>query len=462
MGRYEYSDSEKKMLKVLKMQKNDLSNIDTELQKQSDELATLRMQTEALLKEYGIKAENIHGQIVEETKISVNEIPSWKSIVNKANEKVSEDVILEDLLSKDEFNYCIAEVQRIYDDFEKRTGIWNKKDMSFLLIATALQTLRWVLIQDICGDLGQTIDSDSRLEHDAKPIKDEISESNSTFQEKFKDHGVHESAKSYKSWQQIIFSSVPYDTSVNSGAFGENLEGRYHRYKTLGHDPILGCFFGTANIITDTCTLSNFNSYRISRQPSPHFTEPIDFVTIFYESFDSIKEDWLRLPAAVFAQYVHLKSDAWTKLGLPIPIIETFSESLAGDLYKSQYDSLCLLKDLAIVGKQAGFSILINMIIGLIHGLLYDAKKDGDRRLYEVRTRKILLISNALASAGNFIYAIITQNWRKLDIGGIIVTIGQLFTIPRIIARIKEEFINQELDKIYEKEIKELDGYFAK
>ena len=134
----------------------------------------------------------------------------------------------------------------------------------------------------------------------------------------------------------------------------------------------------------------------------------------------------MRLPAGVFAEYIHLKSDVFTKLGLPVPIIEVFSESLAGDLYKSQYDSLCLLRDLKIVGKQAGFSILINMIIGLVHGLLYDPQKDGDRKLYEVRTRKILSISNSLASAGNIAYAIGTEDWRKLDVGGILVTLYQM------------------------------------
>jgi len=461
MGKYTYSDSEQDMLKVLKLQEEDLEELEKETNHQSDDLTKLRKQTEALLRKVGINPANIQGQPVEDIKISQDEIPSWDSLVDKAQKKHPEDVILEDLLSKEEFNYCIAEVQRIYDDFERKTGIWNKKDMAFLIVATALQTLRWVLIQNLCGDLGQTIDSDSRLQHDDKSIKDDIKDANTSFQERFKGHGSHESMKSYKSWQEIIFSSVPYDTSVHSGDFGENLEGRYHRYKTLGHDPILGWLFGTANIITDTCTLSNLNSYRISRIPNPHFSEPTDLFTIFYESFDSVKEDRLRLPAAVFAQYVHLKSDAFTKLGLPIPIIQVFSESLAGDLYKNQYDSLCLLKDLAIVGSQAGFAILINMIIGLIHGLLYNPKKDGERRLYEVRTRKILLISNALSSAGNIVYSIISQDWRKLDIGGIIVTIGRLFTDTKFIARIKEEFINQQLDKMLEKEIKELDTYFV-
>ena len=100
------------------------------------------------------------------------------------------------------------------------------------------------------------------------------------------------------------------------------------------------------------------------------------------------------------------------------------------------------------------------MIIGLVHGLLYNPKKDGDRKLYEVRTRKILCISNALASSGNIAYAIVTEDWRKLDIGGILVTLYRLFTDVRFISRVKQDFIDKEMDKVLEKELQELDSYF--
>ena len=452
------------------MQEAQLKNLENGIQKDlangqqdADDLADLRRKAEVLLRKRGItppipkKAEPIDTSI----NIDKTEIPTWGELADEANERYTEEVSFEDLLTKEEFQFCIDEVQRINNEFSKKTGIFNKKDMSFLMVATALQTARWLIIQELCGDLGQTIDGDSRLDHNDKSIKKSVNKSNKSFQKRFKDHGHHESAKKYKSWEQIIFSSAPYDTTVGSPNFEEDLEGKYHRYKTLGHDPILGWIFGTANFITDTCTLSNFNSYRISRKGTPHFAEPTNMGTIFYEVFDSTKEDWLRLPAGIFAEFVHLKSDDFTKLGLPVPILEVFSESLAGDLYKSQYDSLCLLKDLAIVGKQAGFSILINMIIGLVHGLLYNPEKDGDRKLYEVRTRKILSISNALASVGNIAYAVGTDDWRKLDVGGIMVTLYRLFTDVRFITKVKKDFIESEMDKVLADEIKELDSYFV-
>ena len=469
MGKYKYSASEEKTLKVLKMQKDELERLEDGIQedlrdgqKDAHDIDDLRKRAEALLKKRGIPLPQTKSYTPVDTSVKVKkeDIPDWQYLANRANSQYPEEISFEDLLSQEEFQFCIDDVERINNVFSQKTGIVNKIDLSFLAVATALQTARWLIIQELFGDLGQAIDGDSRLDHNDSSIKDSVKKINKSFQKHFENHGHRESQKHYKSWEQIIFSSAPYDTAVGSANFGENLEGGYHRYKTLGHDPILGWIFGTANFITDTCTLSNFNSYRIARDIRPHFAEPTNLGTIFYEVFDSTREDWLRLPAGIFAQFVHLKSDVFTKLGLPVPILETFSESIAGDLYKSQYDSLCLLRDVAIVGNQAAWSILINMIISLVHGLFYNPQKDGDRQLYEVRTRKILCISNAIASSGNIAYAVASEDWRKLDIGGIIVSLYRLFTDVRFICRIKKDFIEKEMDKAIEDEIKELNKYF--
>lgn len=462
MGRYNYTDGEKEILKVQKMQERDLSELESSINNTTSEIEDLKKRVLALAKKKGVDLSRIqtNESCDSSLHISKSDIPSWESLTQRADDTISTDVEIEDLLSAKELQYCIEDIERIHNEFAEKTSIFNKKDMSFLVVATALQTLRWVIIQEICGDLGEKINPDERLGHKDKSIKDDINRRNSEFQNVFSDHGHQPSQRGHKSWEQIIFSSAPFDTTVGSPDFGLNLGGPYHRYKTLGHDPILGWLFGTVNFITDTATLSDFSSYIIDRKPTPHFAERIFTPLIFADAFDSIKEDWLRLPAAVFAEYVHLKSDEYTKLGLPIPILETFSESLAGDLYKSQYDSLCLVRDLKIVGRQAGFSILINMLISLVHGLLYDPKKDGERKHYEVRTRKILCISNSLASAGNIVYAAILQDWKKLDVGGILVTLSRLFMDVRFITRIKEEFIKQEMDKVLAKELEDIERYF--
>lgn len=184
--------------------------------------------------------------------------------------------------------------------------------------------------------------------------------------------------------------------------------------------------------------------------------ESVSFSRLFSESFEMCKADFLNLPAAIFAEGCHLKSDKFTKLGLPIPILETITPEFASKLYKSNYDNFCFSRDSKIVGISAGISIFIDMIIGLVHGLFNKEKIDKD--LYEVRTGKILLISNSIASTSNIIQTIITRNPKNLDIGGLLITLSHLFRDLRFISRIKEEFVRQELNKDLIKELKRLDS----
>ena len=475
MSRYNYTEDELDLLRVLKMQEQQLKELEADTEEDKNNLELLERDAKILATRLGVDIQHAvdNDTPAQKEKLRSDDIPEWSSLVNKSKEEVDYQPFIEDFLSQEEINYSLEEIKQIKKEFKKRTKL-NKTDLAFLIIATTLQTLRWVIINKVLGDIGETIDGSKRLESDDKTIKDKVAERNNKFQdkvwEKRKDspnpHG--ESSKGYRSWQQILWSSVPFDTSVNSRAFGENMGGAHHRSRTLGHDPILGWLFGTANIITDTITLSNWKSYRISRKnpqyPSknatPFFSERTTLPIIFYESYDSIKEDKLRLPAAVYAEFVHLESDKLTKLGLPVPILEAFNEDLAGKLYRKEYDSLCLLRDIKTVGAQAVVSVLINMLITLIHGLFYNAQMDGERNLYEVRTRKVLLYSNSLASVGNIAYSAATQDWGKLDVGGIIVTITRLFSDIRFITKMKHEFIQKELDKSLMEELSIIDNYF--
>ena len=98
-------------------------------------------------------------------------------------------------------------------------------------------------------------------------------------------------------------------------------------------------------------------------------------------------------------------------------------------------------------------SLGIDAIIGLIHGLFYKEGEDGTRRMYEVRTRKILLISGAIASASNIVEACILRNPKALDIGGLLVTASKLFTLPGFILNVKREFIENKIYQNLESEL---------
>lgn len=476
MSKYKYSESEQEILNVLKMQEEQFKHLEADIhedvangQKDADDLADLRRRAETLLRKRGITPPSKQFKPKNTSiKISKEEISTWEDLAKKANSQYMEEVSFEDLLSKEEFQFCIDDVQRINDEFSCKTGILNKKDMSFLIVATVLQTARWLIIQELCGDLSQSIDSSTRIsDKEGNELKHSPL---SKFQELAKEH-ANISGK-YPSWEEILWGTYPrtdggktkgccpYDAQSGAPSWFEEGGRGSHRNKTLGHDAVVGWIFGTANIMTQTITLTDFSSYHVT-YPGNCFETPVSTITdVLGGAVESTMEDWLRLPAAVVAHYAHLKSDIFTKAGLPVPLVGIISKDLAGKLYKEQYDALCLLKDVTIVGSQAAFSILINMLISLVHGLLYNPKVDGSRDLYEVRTRKILLISNALASAGNIAYAISTEDWRKLDIGGTMVTLYRLFSDTRFMSKIKKEFIENEMDKVLAKEIKELDSYF--
>lgn len=452
MGRYKYTDKEKDFNKVLMMNQNESFSLDKKCSTQIDKLDNSIKSSEELLKSLGIDLPDKTFSKKNRLTSEVKEVPSYESLVQRAKNEIKEDIELEDLLSEKEFQEAYNRLDSIHEEFARKTSICNKTDLSFLGIATALQTVKVLLFGKIAKkfDYGNSFNPDTRLPHNDKSIEAEHRRVNDEFKREHEKHG-------HGYWMHILNQTPPYDITKGSPAIGRNMEGGYHRLHTLGHDPILGWIFGTANILTDTITFEDFKSNRVVRKPQMMIIpERVSFPGLFKETIEMCKADSLNLPAAIFAEGAHLKSDEFTKLGLPVPILETINPDFASKLYKSNYDALCFSRDLKIGGASAGISIFIDMVIGLVHSLFNKEKIDKD--LYEVRTRKILLISNSIASTSNIIQTAITKNPKNLDIGSLLVTASHLFMDLRFIARIKEEFINQELNNDLTKELEKLEN----
>ena len=350
------------------------------------------------------------------------------------------------------------ELIEIDKQFALKTGL-DKVDISFLMLATALQICRWIAISLINKEYRNVVNV-QRVPHDDINIKKmEESRRNEYKKNYIEKHGdTHKDRKSkHRDWANIVFDSVPYDITEGSRAFGVNMEGGYHRIHTLGHDPVLGWVFGVMNILSDTITLDKtygFMTYDVEMMKKPkRWIKKSSIFASFYDAFSSIKEDKTRLPAAVFAQGLHLDSDVYTKLGLPIPVLEAFNPDLASKLYKEEYDSLKLAEDIrpyAINGLQMAFSILINMLISVVHGLFYNSDLHGSKDMYEIKTRKILTISNTIATSSNLIWvggSVASGNEtaiEDLDIGGLLVTIYRLISDTRFIYKVKKEYLEKE------------------
>ena len=142
-------------------------------------------------------------------------------------------------------------------------------------------------------------------------------------------------------------------------------------------------------------------------------------------------------------QIIHIGTDLYTPCGIQIPsanliLSNTQVEKLTG--YISTGD---LLK----VGASTELAELINLLISTLHTLMYDSSMSISRDLYSIKTRKIIMYSNIIATGSNILWVggnMFAGNEgaiKQLDIGGLIVTIKRLMSDTEYIRQIKEEFV---------------------
>lgn len=461
MGIFKYTKGEKEINKVIKMNQEMSQKIHNSMTGTRKKADSAIAESESLLCSLGMgkKVEQARTKAkadVQNGKFSYKpEIMLWEDLVAEANGRIPDEVTIEQILTPAEINSAFREVAEINKEFSRQTGILNKTDLSFLAIATALQTAKSLIYPVISQKKGYGSAFDKNLRSDHKAFEHQHKKSAKAFVEN------HQKRNPNGYWINMVYQTVPYDAIKGSrDAMGKGLAGNDHRLRTLGHDPVLGWIFGFMNILTDTVTLNTFDTYRVARNPLVVTPQIVSPVTLIAETFEMIKGDKMNLPAAIFTEAIHLKSDIYSKCGLPVPVLSTFNESFATELYKNQYDALCFARDAKFIAGSAGISILFDIIIGLIHSLFFNPKKDRSKKFYEVRTRKILLISNTIASSSSIIAASITENPKCLDIGGLLVTIAHLFTDLRFIAKVKQEFIENEMNKRLQRELNELDTIY--
>lgn len=354
-------------------------------------------------------------------------------------------------------------IKNLDEEFEYQTKL-NKKDIAFMFFATALQCVRQYFLTDFkirIGDkeaAGKTLGKKKVDPHDLKARKEAGFE--------VRHHKLYN-----PTLDEIILHPVPFDTTKGSKQF-EDLNpfpgtGKLgHRAGAIGHDPILGWIFGTANIATSTLTGWNMQSFHISSKTG---TGGGDFLKLHADTgkvlsytFDKLVRENLKgkiiVGTSLVKEGVHLASDVNTKHSLPFPIVSTYDPKLASNLADYGID----MANILTIGKQVTWASAINMLIAMIHRMTFNVEKDGDPKLYEVRTRKVVTYSNVIASASNVLAVgiaagigidtgnevLIRKSLQKLDIGGLLVTLYRLISDYEFISKLKQEFILNNFDKM--------------
>ena len=130
-------------------------------------------------------------------------------------------------------------------------------------------------------------------------------------------------------------------------------------------------------------------------------------------------EGWLALGTAFCKEMIHLLSDLPTKTSCPFGIVSSLSSDLA--------------REMAFYGINAGTILegyvlesIGNYLVATLHRLLCNKDEMQDMALYKVRTKKIIALSNLIATDMDYAYtlALILMNdknaLRKFDLGGML------------------------------------------
>lgn len=446
--------------------KRDIEESENKFQENLEWFSSLCISTDDVIKAAIKKADNdadiLISDIEKNNNVFERKSATYDDLVERAHSKGYVNTKIQELLTEDEIYMADERLESIENEFRKRTRL-KKVDIAFLTTAIVLQVVRQYVITPF---------SEKKSADEGAKIMDE----------KYGKGGKLKGKYYYATEDTIICQKkVPFDVIAGSKKFGlgkdnKGLDGNSHRFRSLGHDPVLGYLFGTANIVTNTVTWWNGTSHHIRYQANqagvlvPTIASNANTIQMFHAVVDRFngKHGKRILVEAIVKEHLHLKSDVTTD-GLPLPFLQAISPDFAQTLAEFGLDAVAL----GDVAKQASGAEFINFIISTIHSLICAEKGEIDCKLYKVRTKKIILISNVIASASNIIAVgiatgvgvagenpeTVKKALKYLDIGGLLVTITHLFKDLRFIAKVKEEFINNKLDVQLIEELDNLDRY---
>lgn len=371
------------------------------------------------------------------------------------NESNMEIEKLDNIISETE---RVAEVakntEKYLDDidkeFAKRTGLTNI-DIAFLGVATGLQILRQYILSPKERQNDKKAGENSHKDNE-KINKKYFGEQDSTNNKQYY----------YASLGDILDVSrcVPYDITNGSKKFGLGGLGKGlshdHRFKVLGHDPILGLFYGTANILTNTITTYDQRSYHVKKIANergiqvPTIYAKADTMKVFEKVKERFYDDKISVAAALIKQIYHIKSDENSIAGIPLPFISMLSPEFAQELTEYGMD---WANSKLFAGQFVGAAI-IDFVIAVTHRIFYKGTTGMDLKLYKIRTKKILDYSGVIASTSNIILTSVKGSIgsrraiEDLDLGGIAYTSLKLVNDRKYMAQVKKEFIEQNFAKL--------------
>ena len=386
-----YSQSEKKLNKVVVLQENNLKKIQSisadNNQKLHDSIA---LAEQALLsigkrKEVLIEKNNTKHVPVEKKVIVVR---SWEEILEEAEKSIPYDVSIKDIFTNDELNSNEAYLVKLREEFNAINRL-DAVDYTICGVSGVLSAAVDIFLVGMPQSPLAGIEGGSLSNFIRKKVEESMSPSEIKKLEK-------------EFW-------VPYDPSNSSNLKipVEGLSSYFHRFQSLGHDPILGFIFGVLDVMNGTFTAIDKNGNLIKQVVSNQETVGMNL----FEAVDRV--------------FGHMKSDIATSRGLPAPFMTLLNLFQFGDIgeeglsvaevarsmYGQGYDFTHFLSMSVpvvlneVVVRASYCAKRVNEGHGLVESLPFDLQLNKKPKL-----STMLFISHSIATAANAGKIAFTEN----------------------------------------------------
>lgn len=395
--------------------------------------------------------------------------------------KKNSDITLGNMQTLANESRRVAEVahnsRQLLDDldaeFESKTGL-KGNDIKFLFTAVALQVTRIVILNELTKTetAGTTNRNETKLHEFQEKLLGKFNSGEAVKERPYyasMEHIITKMGVPYdataglteKSISTLMKKDREWDFDLSEMIPAEKLslfKGANHRFATLGHDPILGLLFGTGNIMTNTITcvkspvtvggigipvLTTNHVVFTSDYKDPRIATYGSTAVMLRQVIERTKEQPSAFVASIIKQIIHIGTDLYTPCGIQIP----GANLILSNTQVEKMTSYISAGDIIKVGVSAKLAELINLLVSTLHILMYDSSMSISRDLYSIKTRKIIMYSNVIATGSNVLWVggnMLAGNEgaiKQLDIGGLIVTIKRLMSDTEYIRQIKEEFV---------------------
>lgn len=391
MKNYNFSDKDQEKLNVLKYQNKLLNNIEEKFDKTKILADEAIENSEKLLKEFNkIKdLKNNYKDIkVYNKEFNPIKIKSWDELLKEAELNIDSPALITDLLSENEIKNVEEKIE-IWNIEFKNIHKFDKVDWAICGVAGILAASIDIFLvgmpkTGLGGSQGGALSNYIREKIETLFTKDEI----------------RKLEKKY--W-------VPYDPADNRNLKIpiDGLSTYFHRYHSLGHDPILGFIFGVLDVMNGTFSA-------IDKHGNFIIQKVVNQETVGMNFFE-----------AVCRVFGHMKSDISTPMGLPAPLMPLLNFLQFGSIGEEGLTIAEVSRSMYAQGYDFSHFLSMSispMIIEILVRALYFAKRKYEGNSFndsipidfgvnrKPKLRTMLFTAHLIATAGNAGKIGITQN----------------------------------------------------